>query len=281
MKIGAHFSISGGISNSIDSAVKAGAEYIQIFISNPRAWADTKITEEEAEFFKKKKAASGVSGVAVHMPYLPNAASPDTVVYRKSIAHLKKNIDAAELIGADFYIIHPGKTMGGDTDKSIKRVADAVNILISNSKRITILIENTAGQGSELGFTFFQLGAMLDKIKNKKRSGICLDTAHLFGAGYDFSNKTNLDKMLKELKSNFDISFVKAFHLNDTTVNHGSNVDRHFYIGKGKIGIEGLTNIIKCKYFSGLPGIAETPEEEDPNHSDAIAILKKINGEII
>ncbi|HPG31649.1 MAG TPA: deoxyribonuclease IV [bacterium] len=279
MKIGAHFSISGGISNSINLAEKAGAEYVQIFISNPRAWADAKISEEEAELFIEKKKTSAICGVAVHMPYLPNTASPEKIVYRKSIAHLKKNIDAAESIGADFYIIHPGKSMGSDTDKAIKRVADAVNILISNTKRIPVLIENTAGQGSELGFTFFQLGAMLDRIKNKKRCGICLDTAHLFGAGYDFSNKTNLDKMLKELKSNFDISFVKAFHLNDTTVNLGSNVDRHFYIDRGKIGIKGLTNIIKCKYFSGLPGIVETPEEEDPNHLNAIALLKKINDE--
>ncbi|MBP7654057.1 deoxyribonuclease IV [Candidatus Dependentiae bacterium] len=277
MKIGAHFSISGGISKSIESADSSGAEWMQIFISNPRAWADPKISPEEIVLFNSKRLTSGISGIAVHMPYLPNIASSENIIYRKSIAHLKKNIDAAELINADYFIIHPGKSMGADVDKSIKRIADAVNILISNTSKIPILIENTAGQGSEIGFTFFQLGKILDKIKNKKRCGICLDTAHLFGAGYDFSTQNSLEKVIKELMSNFDINFIKMFHLNDTTVNLGSNVDRHYYIGEGKIGIHGFTNIMKHKYFSCLPGIAETPEENDPLHKKAIDLLKTIS----
>jgi len=277
MKIGAHFSIAGGIANALISANEADADCLQIFISNPRAWACPNIDDSEFSKFNELRKKLNITPVVVHSPYLPNIASPDNQIYQKSIKILKANIDAAMKIYADYFVVHPGNFMFVDLDKSIKRAADAVNILLSNSAKIQILIENTAGQGSEIGFLFSQLGKILNKIKNKKRCGLCIDTAHLYAAGYDFTDVEKLNDTIREASNFFDISMIKLFHFNDTLVNCGSLRDSHFYINQGNLKIETFKLIMANAIFKELSAIAETPEKLDVNHKNAIALLKSIN----
>jgi len=276
MYIGAHFSINGGLIKALERAKLVEAECVQIFVSNPRSWAGVVLDNQKIKEFNEAYNKYNFKSLAVHMPYLPNIATPDTHIYRKSIAILKKDIDLAAMINADYYVIHPGNSLEASLEKSIKRAADAINILLSNTQRITILIENTAGQGTEIGFVFSQLGEILAQIKNKRRIGLCIDTAHLFAAGYDFRTPSSFKKVLKEANNFFDLSVIKMFHLNDTTAKLASNIDRHYYISEGEIGLDGFKTLLKVKDFAECIGICETPEEEDQNHQRAIAILKNI-----
>lgn len=264
MKFGLHLSISGGLHRSILTAVELGCDTFQIFGANPRAWAYKELSIDEITTFNNELNKTNIKEFVLHLPYLPNFATPDILSFKKSVKVLKLNLDYTRQINAKYLVLHPGKGLGQKLDKSIELVSSAINIGLSNSPGNSILlIENTAGQGTEIGWTFEQIGNIIKNIKNKKRIGICIDTAHAFAAGYDFNDELNFKAMMREIDNYIGFEKIHLIHLNDSKSNCGSAVDRHEHLGAGNIGFAGLKRFLKYEKFRNLLCILETPKDSD------------------
>ncbi|HOK41473.1 MAG TPA: deoxyribonuclease IV [bacterium] len=277
MKFGLHLSISGGIENSIIKAKELNCDTFQIFVSNPRAWAEKYLENEEIEKFQITLKNSGINEFVIHMPYLPNLASPDAISYKKSINIFIKNLHYTKLLNAKFLVIHPGNSLDSSEEQAINRVSNAINVGLSHSvSNSIVLIETTSGQGTEIGFTFKQIGEIIKRVKNKKRIGICIDTAHIFAAGYTFASQKELEKITNEI--DYYIGFDKVFliHLNDAKVKEGSYIDRHQHLGEGTIGLNNLKRFLKYDKFSNQLCILETPKESDEDDKKNLAIARKL-----
>ncbi len=277
MRFGFHISINGGFSQVVKRAKKNKCETIQIFSRNPRGWKYSPFNPREVEIFKKEIARSSIFPVFVHLPYLPNLASPKADLYGKSVASLVEDLRRGEILEAPFLIIHVGSRVGTNEENAVNAVARGINeAFLEVNNRIVLLLENTAGQGSEIGHTFAQIKAIIDKVDQSERVGVCLDTAHAFEAGYNISNKEGLDATLEEFDKLIGLKKLRLIHLNDSKTPLGSRVDRHWHIGKGEIGIKGFENIVNHPSLIHLPGIMETPrknEEEDQGNMAAILNL--------
>jgi len=275
VKFGFHINISGGLAKSLENAKSLECKTIQIFSRNPRGWNYPELKKDEVENFKIKLNELKISPVVVHMPYLPNPASPDKEIYKKSVESLVTEIKRAELLNAEYVNIHIGKKMNDTLENALKKVVEAVNFAIEKTinSKVIILLENTAGQGSEIGFKFEHIKFIIDLIENKKRIGVTLDTAHLFAAGYDLRDKKSIKKTFDEFDKIVGMKYLFCIHYNDSNSEFNSKVDRHWHIGNGFIGDEGMKLLITYKKLSHLPFIMETPKkspEDDPNN------LKKV-----
>lgn len=278
MKFGFHISISGGFVKAAERAKSLNCETMQFFSHNPRSWALKKIKEKEAELFKKAVSAFGISPVAVHMPYLPNLASLDKDLYQKSTAFLCENINRAHMLGANFLVIHPGSYGQNSRDQGISRIAEAINSAIEKTNtKVKLLLENTAGQGTEIGNDFTQLKKIISFINKKNRIGICLDTAHAFASGLDIATEKGLNHTLEDFDRKIGIKKLCFFHLNDSKTLLGSRSDRHWHIGKGHIGLEGFRLILTHPSLQDLPGIMETPGKTDQDDQKNMRILKELS----
>lgn len=263
MRIGVHVSIAGRIYEAIDRGVEINCETIQIFSRNPRGWKVSKLDPKDAEEFKKRKKRSGIFPVLVHIPYLINLATPDSKLRNKSITAYIEDLKRADMLGAEYFVTHLGSHVGTGEEIGIKRFASAMNIILKKAKpKCMILLENTAGSGNNLGYKFSHMKAIIKGIKDKKRIGVCLDTEHAYGAGYDISTKKGLDKALKEFDKEVGIKRLKAIHFNDSKVGLGSRKDRHEHIGRGKIGKAGMKRIINHAKLRHLPFVMETPKNK-------------------
>ncbi|HID96571.1 MAG TPA: deoxyribonuclease IV [Candidatus Latescibacteria bacterium] len=276
MIYGFHISISGGLSKVTERAVRRGCGTIQIFSRNPRGWRYTALDPVEVETFKAQMRESAITPVVVHMPYLPNPASPDDELHRKSIDSLIEELRRADLLDSPFVVVHVGKHMGSTIDEALRRVASAVNAALAEVRNdVLLLLEGTAGQGSEVGCEFSQIRDVIAQVDEPHRVGVCLDTAHMFEAGYDVSTREGLDKTLAEFDDLVGLDKLHLLHLNDSATPLGSHKDRHWHIGKGEIGLEGFRIIVNHPKLKGLPGIMETPpgEEEDITNMQVIRSL--------
>ncbi|MDH4227660.1 MAG: deoxyribonuclease IV [Deltaproteobacteria bacterium] len=263
MTVGLHLSIAGGFHKAIERATEEGADCLQIFCRSPRSWdgGDTKDIEAEAKRFRETRKKSGIGPIVVHASYLINAATPDNALYKKSLALLSKELSIAALLGAEFYVLHPGSRGQTSKEAAIERLADAVRAAVKKAGKDApaLLIENTAGAGSQLGGDLLTIAAILNTLKGVK-AGLCFDTCHAFASGLKMSDKTDALALTKLIDSTVGTKRLSLIHLNDSKGGLGSNIDRHEHIGKGRIGLTGLGAFLKIKEIRRVPVILETPK---------------------
>ncbi len=199
----------------------------------------------------------------IHMPYLPNLATKAKTLFKSSVSSLIAELERCEILEVPFLIMHVGKRMEASEKEGIHRVAEGINEALRKVKnKVILLLENTAGMGSEIGYRFEQLREIIDRVEEKERVGVVLDTAHAFEAGYDLRDKKSLDETLKEFDEIVGLGKLYCLHLNDSKTDFASRVDRHWHIGKGKIGLEGFKAIVNHPLLKNLPGIMETPKDD-------------------
>ena len=276
-RIGVHVSIAGHIWESLERARGLGCNAMQIFSRNPRSWQAEELNSADVERFKKLKAQYDISPVAVHIPYIINLATPDDTLYKRSIIAYMEDLERTDLLGIEYFVTHLGSHVGSGEDAGIKRFSGALDGIIKKAKpKATVLLENTAGSGSWIGYRFEHIRRIIDGIRYAGRVGVCLDTAHTFEAGYDIKTKNGLDKTLKEFDRFVGTDLIKVVHLNDSLSPFGSRVDRHHHIGKGNIGMDAMKRIINHPKLKQAAFILETPKESDKDDLRNLAIVKKM-----
>jgi deoxyribonuclease-4 len=272
MRIGAHMSVSEGKFKALEAGKELGCEAIQVFIRNVRSWSSKPLEQAEIDRFllKKEELKDEVWPLISHNSYLVNLASLDSEKLEKSYNAMIDELTKAKQLSIEYENMHPGVIPVSDKNEITKvealtQIADQLNKLMeaTNCSELIILLETTAGQGKGLGNKFHHFKTVINKIQNKKRIGICFDTAHSFAAGYNFTTKKGYEEMWNEFDDVIGLNYLYAFHLNDTDKDCGSRVDRHTHIGQGKIGKEPFGFFINDERFKDIPGILETPKGKD------------------
>ena len=279
MRVGVHTSIAGSLSNAIHEGAKLHCDTVQIFSRNPRGWVAKPLTGQEAREFIAARERAEISPVVIHGVYLINLAAPDPEIRHKSIAAFRDEIKRALKLEADFLVVHPGSVKDGSPEQGI---AWCIRSIIKATRRLKlrnlrILIENTAGQGGQIGRTFEQVAAIIKGLDGLP-IGCCLDTAHTFAAGYDLSTSRSLTHTLSLITSTIGLDRIHVIHANDTKIPLGGAVDRHWHIGQGNIGLAAFRRLVNHPLLKHLPFILETPrrtKEDDPRN---IATLRRLAG---
>lgn len=267
--IGRHVSISGGIDTAFDKAKSIGCTAMQIFATNPRGWKLSPIDAGSVAQFRAKASKTGIRTV-VHMPYLPNIASSKKDIYEKSVESLTQNLDRCSMLGASYLVAHMGSHMGDGKEKGLGNIAAAIGRAVDASDSDTpILIENEAGHANSLGEQLADMASVAGMV-GSRRLGFCLDTCHLFAAGYDIRSHDALDRMFSEI----DIGMVHALHLNDAKMELGSHRDRHANIGFGYIGLEGFRSFLSYGGVQSKTILLETPISDEISEADEIAAVR-------
>ncbi|MGB9628147.1 MAG: deoxyribonuclease IV [Thermodesulfobacteriota bacterium] len=277
MRFGFHISISEGFSRVVRQAEIRGCETIQLFSRNPRGWRYHPMDEKEVTSFRSGVKQMGLYPVFLHLPYLPNIASRDSKFYKTSIESIITDLKRAETLGAQYLIIHIGHRMESTEEEAIEAVIHGINQALEKVKNpIILLLENTAGQGTEIGYDFNQIKKIIDGIEERERIGVCLDTAHAFEAGYDLSNSEGIEKTLESLDRHIGLSRLHLLHLNDSKTPLGSRKDRHWHIGEGYIGLEGFRIIVNHPLLNHLPGIMETPRMDTVEDLKNMEVIRSL-----
>lgn len=280
MRLGFHLSISRGLTRAVEQGQRTGCEAAQIFSRNPRSWTGKPLVEKEAAAFRQARRAAGLTPLAVHLPYLPNLASMDQDLYQKSIRALNEEMLRAELLGADYVVFHPGhKAPAQSLDEALDRVAQGTIKALAALRagvKVTLLLENTAGQRGEICARFQELAWIIEKIEAAGlKVGVCLDTAHAWGAGYDLARPRGQDKTLAQLDRVIGLHRLGLIHLNDSLVELGSHRDRHAPVGRGRIGARGLARLVRNPDLAPLAGIMETPRQTEADDLANMARAKR------
>lgn len=262
--LGVHVSIAQGLENAIIEGEETGSSCIQIFTKSNRQWKTRLFKKDEIEFFKKKLKNSSIKQVNAHASYLINLTSKNSDVQKKSIESLILEIEKCAQLDIDTIVLHPGTFFNENKNESLSLLAHKINEVIEKTESFNtiILLETMAGQGSSIGSSFEDLGFIIQRIENKKKIGICLDTCHIFAAGYDFRTKKEYEKMWALFDTLIGKKYVKLIHCNDSKKECGSKVDRHEHIGKGKIGLEAFSFFMNDTTLASIPKILETPKED-------------------
>jgi len=275
--IGFHVPVAGGFSAAVDYASDLGINCIQIFSKNPRGWSAKPIAGQDALDFKKKRAAAGIKYVIIHTCYLLNLASQDPALRKKSVFSLAEELERAKLLGADYLNTHVGSCKGCPPELGIKTVADSINeafkLCVSSPM---LLLENTSRLRPSIGGSFSDLGAIIGLVAEKKRLGVCLDTAHALGAGYEVRTGAGVKALLKEIESKMGLEKLRAVHFNDSKAPLGSGIDRHEHIGLGEIGKAGAAVLLKARALKSLPFIMETPKSKPEDDRKNLAVANKL-----
>ena len=274
--LGAHISIAGGLEKSIIRGENLSLTCIQIFTKSNRQWKVKNLTEKDISLFTEKWKYSFIKYIIAHASYLINLGSPEKEIATKSTNSLAIELERCEQLKIPYLVFHPGSRQNMQEDECLKQIAYSINEVIEKVPGKSILvIENMAGQGSNVCYNFQHLAQILKHIKIKKRVGICFDTCHAFAAGYDFRNKESYENMWKEFNDIIGIKHVKVIHLNDSQKILGSHIDRHESIGKGKLGKEAFDLIMNDKNFIDVPKILETPVNQETDYSKDLRLLIK------
>lgn len=263
--LGAHTSIAGGVSKSIDRASEVNFTAIQIFSKNNNQWNAKPLDAKEIKLFKEKLQQSNIKYVVVHDSYLINLCAKDKTILKKSRNAFLDELQRCEQLGIEHLNFHPGAHLGQGEEDGLKMIADSINIAHSFTKnyKVKSMLETTAGQGTNLGYTFEQLRRIIELVDEKERMCVCIDTAHIFAAGYDIKSIDGYKKTIKDFDDIIGLDLLKCIHLNDSKKELGSRVDRHEHIGKGFIGREGFTIIMNDKKLLHIPKILETPKGKE------------------
>lgn len=277
---GAHVSASGGVDNAPRNAQAIGATAFALFTKNQRQWSAPNLTSSQIDAFRRECDAAGYAPghILPHDSYLINLGHPEREGLEKSRASFVEEMQRCEALGLDRLNFHPGSHLRKITAmQSLDRIAESINIALDRSRGVTAVIENTAGQGSNLGFAFEHLAYIIDKVEDKSRVGYCIDTCHAFAAGYDLRTAEACERTFAELDRVVGLSYLRGMHLNDAMKPLGSHVDRHAPLGEGEIGWECFRYIASDSRFDDLPLILETPDEA--RWPEEIAKLKELAGE--
>jgi deoxyribonuclease IV len=262
LRFGYHISIRGGLVSAIVEGVDAGCETVQIFGGSPQQWGTPPVSDEEAREFAEIRGSAGIDPVVMHSIYLVNMAAPSDSIFKRSVASLASSLAKAEKIGAIGVITHIGNHKGEGEEFGLQRIAQAVTACLQRAPgEAMLLLETTAGAGTSIGNSFEQFGAVFDMAGRPERLGFCLDTCHIFAAGYDISTPGGVDSAIDELDRFVGLDRLKALHLNDSKGECGSHLDRHEHIGMGSIGLESFSYIVNHGALRGLPAIVELPYE--------------------
>ncbi len=262
-RIGAHVSISGGVENAPVNAHAIGARAFALFTKNQRQWKAKPLEEKKIAAFKTNCLKFGFSPELIlpHDSYLINLGHPEKEALKRSRIAFIDEMKRCEQMGLIMLNFHPGSHLKKISEEAcLLKIAESINISLEKTKKITAVIENTSGQGSNMGYLFDHLAYIIDKVEDKSRIGVCLDTCHTFTAGYDLASQKSFDDTLNNFDKIVGFQFLKGLHLNDAKKHSGSRVDRHENIGKGKIGIDPFRSIMNDERFDEIPIILETPD---------------------
>jgi deoxyribonuclease-4 len=262
--LGAHMSIAGGVHTALDRAASIGCTTMQIFVKNSNQWLGKALTNEDITAYRTKQTQTHIFPVMAHAAYLINLCAVDKDLLAKSQMALLDELSRCDKLGIQYLNFHPGSHMGQGPHEGIKLIAESLNYIHSEtpSFRVKSVLETTAGQGTSIGHSFEELQAIIDLIDEKSRMAVCLDTCHVFAAGYDISNEIGWEKTLQKFDDILGLNRLVAFHVNDSKQGLGSRIDRHEHIGRGRIGLEGFRLLMNDNRFNDIPKILETPKEE-------------------
>ncbi|MCH2130683.1 MAG: deoxyribonuclease IV [Pirellulaceae bacterium] len=279
--LGAHMSIAGGYYKAVEEAHRCGCECVQIFTKNNNQWRAKPITETDIHEFRSKLKELNIGHPISHSSYLINLASPKPELWKKSVAAFIVELERAEALGIPYVVLHPGAFVDSSEAQGIRRVIRALDQVHRSLKGIAAqcLLETTAGQGTNLGWQFDQLARMLDGVREPERLGVCLDTCHVFAAGYSMDTEKAYKKTMRELNQTIGVKRVRAFHLNDSRRELGSRVDRHEHIGRGHMGLEPFRWLLADRRFRKIPMYLETPkgtEKGQPLDTINLNTLRKL-----
>lgn len=261
--IGAHVSSSGGLENAPLNANEVGATAFALFTKNQRQWVAKDLTDKEIEAFKEacQKYGYAPAQILPHDSYLINLGNPTEEGLQKSRAGFIHEMKRCQALGLDRLNFHPGSHLNAISEEEcLTLIAESINLALSKTEGVTAVIENTAGQGSNLGFRFEQIAFIIDKVEDKSRVGVCIDTCHSFAAGYDLSTEEGFKETFKHFSNTIGFKYLRGMHLNDAKKPLGSKVDRHESIGKGFIGLNCFKMIMEDDRFNNIPLILETPD---------------------
>jgi deoxyribonuclease IV len=263
--LGAHESIAGGYYKAVETARRLGCDCVQLFTKNNNQWRAKELSDDDVARFKTAIKECRISYPLAHDSYLINLASPDPILWKKSIDSFVVEMLRADRLGIPYVVTHPGAYTTANEEKGIAAVVRALNEVHKQTRGIQshVLLETTAGQGSCLGCRFEQLAAILDGVKNPDGMGICVDTCHVFAAGYPLGTEKEYKATMRALDKSVGVKLVKAFHLNDSLKPLGSRVDRHAHIGRGLIGKEAFRLLLNDRRFRKVPMYIETPKGEE------------------
>ena len=276
MQLGCHVSASGSIDKAVDNAVERNCSAFQIFTRSPRSWHAKELTKEVIDAFKSKLKASKIDRFATcaHMPYLPNLATPKDDAFEKSVNTLISEVERCAQLGIPYLVTHLGSHLGTGEEAGIKKLVEGLTKAGQTKNDVMILLENTAGQKNSVGSDFKQLGEIFKQLKPGKKFGVCLDTCHAFVAGYDLRTADKVKETFKEFDRHVGLENLKILHLNDARGELGCNLDRHYHLGLGGIGEEGIKSVVKFGNKKKIPIILETPIDDDRNDFENVKIAK-------
>lgn len=260
--LGAHMSIAGGVHTAVERGISIGCTTMQMFVKNNNQWRGKELTDEDVSTYKKLLQESSIGPVVVHDTYLINLCATDKQILRKSRATLKDELNRCELLGVEYLNFHPGSHIGAGEKEGIKRIAESLNTIHDQTRGYGVrsVLETTAGQGTAIGYRFEQLREIIDLVDDAERMAVCVDTCHVFAAGYDIATERGYEKTFEEFDAVIGLGRLAAFHVNDSKREFGSRVDRHEHIGKGTIGKTGFRLLMNDDRFRTVPKILETPK---------------------
>jgi deoxyribonuclease-4 len=263
-RLGAHMSIAGGLPRAVDRARASRCDALQIFTKSAGQWRARELPPDEVALFRRRVEDTGIHPVVAHNSYLINVAAAAPVLREQSIAALGQELDRAESLGLDGLVMHPGSYTSGTEEGGLRLIGDAIRRLLAKrpKAKTMVLLEHTAGQGTNLGHRFEHLATILEGVDGSPRVGVCLDTCHLLTAGYDLCTEAGYSRTFEDFDRIVGLDRIKVFHLNDSKKPCGSRVDRHEHIGKGCLGLEPFRRLLNDPRFSGLPMLLETPKLE-------------------
>jgi deoxyribonuclease-4 len=263
--LGAHTSIQGGVTASIPLAEKLGFSAMQIFTKNNNRWFAPPLKEEDAVKFREELTKTGIKFVMAHDSYLINLGAPSDEMFNKSVDAMVDELQRCEMLGIPQLNFHPGAHLGEGEDFGVRRIASALDIIHDRTPgfKVKSMIELTAGQGSAIGYKFEHARDIIALVKDPDRMSVCIDTAHIFAAGYDIKDPENYENVILEFDRIIGLNRLQAFHFNDSKKPLGSRVDRHENIGDGFIGLEGFRNLLNDKRLLHIPKILETPKGKE------------------
>jgi len=258
-------SISGGVDTAFDRGAQIGCDAMQIFTKNNNQWRAAPLKEEVVERYHRRQAETGITPVVAHASYLLNLATPDDELWRKSIDALLVELERCEVLDIPYLIIHPGSHMESGEEAGIARIAEALNVTHERlpDAQVKITLETTAGQGTNLGYRFEQLAAMIEGTEARDRLTVCYDTSHTLAAGYDFRTPDGYAEVFKQFDDIIGLDRLTVFHFNDSKKDMGSRRDRHAHIGEGEVGLGGFRYILNDPRFQEIPMLLETPKSKD------------------
>jgi deoxyribonuclease-4 len=265
-ELGAHVSVAGGLALAPARGLELGCGAIQIFLKNQRQWAAPPLDPRVARTFRAARRRAGIRHAFAHGSYLVNLATPAPDAWRQAVATFTDELQRAEALGLDCLVIHPGSHMGAGREAGLDAVARAVNDALARTRRarVRVALENTAGGGNALGGTFEDLAGIIGRVGRSTRVGVCLDTCHLFVAGYDIRTRAGYEAAIERCARTVGLTRVLVFHLNDASAALGSSLDRHEHIGRGRLGLRPFRLLLNDARFARVPKVLETPKEPEP-----------------